>query len=1753
MRFFVFPRQNASLSDKSSRPGSCLSSKLLAILSRSAIPSKHSFHLRCLFPLTDTSVLFLHAPDCLSPKNNRGYGSSRETPGFQIMQPMVPVMSPAPGERLLRFVGDFLQFQLKTPAGAAVKGWQARLRTNIGRAEVLRREILQAHTHGLALAGASWRDLPMSETGDGWAIDVPLGEVGYFKGKAYLVDPRGWQHWPEGSDVGISVHPDRYRTGNTIYCAFTRQFGGSFSRVLGTDQAELELEKHIEKLDKLKYTVIPPSGTLRDLAGQCQHIIKELGCRVLHLLPVHPTPTTGPRFGRFGSPYAALDFTAIDPALVVFDKRTTGIDQFRELTYKVHSLGGRVFLDIVINHTGWGSVMMETHPEWFERKADGMFVSPGAWGVTWEDLVELKHHNIDLWDHLSDIFLVWCRRGVDGFRCDAGYMIPVDAWQYIIARVQQEYPETVFLLEGLGGAWELTEGLLTEGGMQWAYSELFQNYSAVQVSGYLDHATRQSGRVGVLVHYSETHDNARLAAKGRAWSLLRNRLCALASVSGGFGFTCGVEWLAKEQIKVHGRPSLDWGSKENIIPELSRLNRLLSDHPCFFDGAKLTRLSPPDSAVFALLRVSEEGKDRVLVLVNTDAAKVESLEFRVESLGGVESKELRVESAEGRKSSVVSDQSSVISKKALGAAGGAGGSGRVSHSGVESESSKLSVESRAKGEGGQSAATGVAAWMELLGQRVPKVEMKGADVVSVTLPGGAAFCLAPTAVPTGLHGPEYRRARAQASGGLAAINRMLPTRRVGNIDWRVLAQAVDRSPSDFLSMVSYLANNPDAAVSVSDSISKVGAGSWRTATSHLDVFPCVVTWSTLDTRRVTLVPPGHWLLLQDTVPFRATLKASAECGVQSAESFERRTQNEECGTKSSESVLGEGFTRNVESFETREGHFAVFGPREIMGDAMLVLERYADREQHVEGKVRFLSAEPEVRMICKPSPDSIVLLTNGRGGMARMCVDLGRVRSKYDCVLGANLHPTLPVDRHVLAKRVRVWVNAEGFLSPLDERNLDCFGAGPPAVWDFVAQAGDGRTVEIQITAEMLEGQNTTVFHFSRPSEEEATGKQLPADADVRLTVRLDIEDRNFHSETKRNGGAEHHFSSNTRTEVESSESLKRRMQNEECRMKSPKVGGLGAKVGFSFTAARDRQLRVYADAGFYHPQPEWSDNIAHPVEQSRGQTGSGDAFSPGWFELPLVKGAHVRLVVTAEAGEVESSELRVESSESFKRRTQNEEWGTKRPEAKEKVQSPELRVESQARGQRPESSVIGVQSPVQSPESGVQGPQASGAAEIIGREVRAAEEAGGWEVSFGEQLMKAVGAFVVQRGSGKTVIAGYPWFLDWGRDTFICARGLLAAGMLEEVKQLLVTFARFEKDGTLPNTIFGEDASNRDTSDAPLWFAVVCEELAELTSKELYETKVDRAGRPLRDVLESIAMNYARGTPNGIRMDPASGLIWSPSHFTWMDTNYPAATPRQGYPVEIQALWVRLLRQLERIGGRIGKEEPGKLCELAAGSLERLFWDEQRGYYADVLLGQSGQPAEKATRDDALRSNCLFVVSLGRTQNAERRMQNEECRMKSPEASEHAKRCVEAVRRYLVIPGALRSLAPLPVSVPLPVHGNQGGVLNNPSEPYWGRYEGDEDTRRKPAYHNGTGWTWTFPVFCEALAKAWDFEPRAVAAAKAYLGSIAALLGEGCLGQLPEVVDGDAPHTQRGCDAQAWGTTEALRVWKQLRVESSH
>ncbi len=1457
--------------------------------------------------------------------------------------------SPAPGNRLVRFVGDRLRFELRPADHRPLPaGWRACLRTNLGRAAVLWEEVLTAVEQHKPPTLCAWRDIPMQREGEAWVLELPLAEVGYFRAKACAVDPRGWLHWPEGPDFGVNVQPAWCRTANTIYCAFPRMFGPTKTA------QHTEPPPHaaaLETLDRAGYTVIPPSGRLRDLIRELPHIFETLGCRILHLLPINPTPTTYARFGRFGSPYAAQDFLAVDPALVEFDRCTTGVDQFRELARAVHAHGGRLLLDLAINHTGWGSTFQERHPEWFVRR-DGQFISPGAWGVTWEDLVELDHRHAALRRELGEVFVEWCRRGVDGFRCDAGYKVPLPVWQYIIARVRREFPDTVFLLEGLGGAWEATELLLTEGGMQWAYSELFQNYDGPSVAGYLDYALRQSERVGLYMHYSETHDNPRLAARGRAWSLLRNRLCALTSVSGGFGFTCGVEWLAPERVNVHASRGLAWGNPDNLVPELARLNRLLAAHPCFFDGARLTRLSPPDSPVYALLRESAEGRDAVLVLVNTDPDRSHTCRLAGAPLARV---------------------------------------------GLHFEPGS------------------VPAPVDLLDQAPPPARPEPGQLVSFTLPPAGAYCLAADREPFGLAGDAYRRRRALEALALHALSQHLPLERLGRIRLAPLAARVERDPVEFLTAVAALPADLEPE-EIAHALAQPASGP-----------PRVIEWRQPDRHRVLLVPAGHWLLVRDTAPFRATL-----------------------------TLEGIEPPRHAVSTAIDKEHVAIFHAPPRAADAQLTLERFGAGAPLVSGAIRFLPPEPTLDT---PPPGSgRVLLTNGRGAMARLAVDLGAIESKYDCLLGANLHPTLPVDRHILAKRARVWVNADGFLTPLNADNLLRFAPGPPARWEFLAHAGDGRGVVLCLTVAMLAGRNTTVLRFSRPDLPPPQGRDLPPEADVRLTVRVDLEDRNFHHETKHNPGADHHFRRHTHR--------------------------LAERTGFEFAPASDRRLRVWSSAGFYHDQPEWCFNIPHPLEQSRGLEGSGDAYSPGWFELPLPRGASLTLVVCAEASDP--------TPEAIARALEN-----------------------------PEETAPAVAEP---PPPGV-----PPAPDRSGRTDAQSEEA------FTRALRTAARAFVVRRGEASTVIAGYPWFLDWGRDALIACRGLLAGGFQDEARGVLRTFARLERDGTLPNALFGADTANRDTSDAPLWLGVVCEEFLEqlpdaATRAAFLEAPFGDSSRNLADVLRSIAVGYWRGTPNGIRVDRESGLVFSSAHFTWMDTNFPACTPREGYPVEIQALWIRLLRLLDRLQMPPADVPWRDLAARAAASLENRFWLPDKGWYADVLLAGPGQTAAQAVPQDALRSNAILAVALGVITGARARQQ------------------VEAARRWLVVPGALRSLAPLRVTPPLEIRGRHGELLNDPHEPYRGRYEGDEDTRRKPAYHNGTAWTWSFPQFCEALVRAWDFAPEAIAAARSYLASVSRLLAEGCIGHLPEILDGDAPHLQRGCDAQAWGVTEMLRVWELVR-----
>lgn len=1441
------------------------------------------------------------------------------------------------GERVLRFVGDWLVIRLTDRRGVS-GAWTPFLRTTVGRARVERERIIRAARNTERGHDEAWVDLPMArENESSWCITVPLAEVGFFRAKPFLVDGQGRQYWPAGEDLGISVHPNDYRTANTLYCAFTRLFGPSRF----ADQARSEAwEKRLGELDELGFTAIPPSGKLRDLTRQIPHIFDRLGFRILQLLPINPTPTTLARFGRFGSPYAGQDLTAIDPALVELDRRTTGVEQFLELADEVHAKDGKLFLDLVINHTGWGSRLFEEHPEWFLRDADGRFASPGAWGNVWEDLVELKPDGPELWESFASAFLVWCRRGVDGFRCDAGYKVPMPVWRYVVARVRTEFPNTLFLLEGLGGGWWDTEALLTEGGMQWAYSELFQEFTSRQIAGYLDHAIQASQRVGLLVHYSETHDNNRLAVQGRAWSLLRNQLCALTSPNGGYAITTGVEWLATEKVNVHQNSGLRWEAPDHITREIATLNRLLAEHPCFFDGASLERLSPPDSAVYVLLRQSQDRRHAVLIVVNPQDEAPQRARWTLPRATSPDDPRYHF-----------------------------------------------------------------SAWRDLLGQTAPALEVDSDGGCFSEIPPCTAYCLAPA--------DDYEIAQGQAYRA-SSSRRAWAMQRAGEIDEatclalaraRGIAEAVEQDPAGFLAMLTRpFEPEPDNP-----------AFDCTRRTAELrrrgDYLP-VTEWSESDTSRITLVPAGHWLLIHHPEPFTATC------------------------------TRGNDFhPMRLESCPVQNGWIAAVAPNGGLGHSRLNLRTRRSPAASFTGALHFLNPPTPVQALGSVSaqpapaqllPNQLVLLTNGRGGMCRVRLDLGRIESKYDCLLGANLHPSLPVDRHVLVKRLRLWSNANRFLTPLDFHNLSDFQLEPIPRWAFRAFAGAGSNIPVEVSMSMDAFANTVRVRLHRPRHEHADLFPLV------LTARLDLEDRSFHSETRRGPGADDHFRRHTSA------------------LKNP--------AGFRFKPAEDRPLTAFCATGDYHEAPEWSENIPHPHEASRGQTASGDAFSPGWFEMALEPGASAELVITAES--VPETALALAEN-----RLSN---------------TPPLNV-------------------------------TPGRSRFFSRLARAADQ------------------FRARRGEGETVIAGYPWFLDWGRDSLIAARGLISCGRTEEVLNLLCTFARFEAGGTLPNSIHAQDASNRDTSDAPLWLGVVVEELASACAKSTNPTDVlavpvHPRGRRMVEVLESTATHYLRGTANGIRVDPDSGLVWSPGHFTWMDTNYPAGTPREGYPIEIQALWVRLLRQLAMAEGTKDPSHWRAWAEKAAASLEGLFWLERKGWYADVLRAPAGVSAQAAHIDDALRSNMILAIALGTLGSSEG-------------GRVRSRRAVQAATRHLVVPGALRSLAPLRVELPLPVKGHDGRLLNDPHHPYWGHYEGDEDTRRKPAYHNGTAWCWTFPSFCEAMLRAWPDDPQARSAARSYLDSSELRLDEGCLGQLPEILDGNAPHRARGCDAQAWSVTEAARV----------
>ena len=370
--------------------------------------------------------------------------------------------------------------------------------------------------------------------------------------------------------------------------------------------------------------------------------------------------------------------------------------------------------------------------------------------------------------------------------------------------------------------------------------------------------------------------------------------------------------------------------------------------------------------------------------------------------------------------------------------------------------------------------------------------------------------------------------------------------------------------------------------------------------------------------------------------------------------------------------------------------------------------------------------------------------------------------------------------------------------------------------------------------------------------------------------------------------------------------------------------------------------------------------------------------------------------------------------------------------------------------------------------------------------------------------LAQASDQFIVRRGTARdafSIIAGYPWFTDWGRDTMIALPGLATSLRRYEVAAgILRSYAGFVDRGMLPNCFPDAGATPQyNTADATLWmFRALDDYLNAQSDPELVQL--------MFPILMRIIRAHAGGTRYGIRVDPVDGLLYAGepgTQLTWMDAKHGdcVVTPRIGKPVEINALWLNALDVVVRLATSLRNISEKSYCQSllthASSSFGR-FWNEPRACLYDVLDCPDGLP------DARIRPNQLLAVSLPY------------CVL----TTSQRRAVVECCGRELLTSHGLRSLSP-----------------NEPG--YIGVYQGDPG-QRDAAYHMGTVWAWLLGPF--ALAHYRVFGD--VRLAQSFLEPIAQHMHGGCLGNVSEIFDGDAPHSARGCFAQAWSVAEILRAW---------
>ena len=382
----------------------------------------------------------------------------------------------------------------------------------------------------------------------------------------------------------------------------------------------------------------------------------------------------------------------------------------------------------------------------------------------------------------------------------------------------------------------------------------------------------------------------------------------------------------------------------------------------------------------------------------------------------------------------------------------------------------------------------------------------------------------------------------------------------------------------------------------------------------------------------------------------------------------------------------------------------------------------------------------------------------------------------------------------------------------------------------------------------------------------------------------------------------------------------------------------------------------------------------------------------------------------------------------------------------------------------------------------------------------RAAQSAPKWI----EDLVLAADQFVVARGQGHTIVAGYPWFTDWGRDTMISLPGLaLATGRNEIARSILDTFASHVDRGMIPNRFTDDGAAEYNTIDATLWFVLAIDRYLAATGDE-------RFAKQFMPVVADIIDCHVRGTRHGIARDPTDGLLGGGEagvQLTWMDAKVGdrVVTPRVGKPIEVNALWLNAIATAARLARNTGAgtQTYDELLAQARVGFVR-FWNATAGQCYDVLDGPEGN-------DAACRPNQLFAVSL-------------------PESA------LDIAQQRAVVDTCARSF--------LTSYGLRSLAADDPA--YVGHYTGDP-AARDGAYHQGTVWAWLLGPFALAHYRAYG-DARA---SLRYLDPLADAIDGYGVGTLGEVFDGEPPHAPRGCIAQAWSVAQVLEAWTMLTAHT--